>query len=200
MGEGPKIASLPQSEWTPEVEAIFPILEQPGSPFKGSDFNSLLMMAHHPEIAVPFLRFNLAAVKGFVLSARTRELAILRLSWHRRCQYEWVHHLYGGAGAGLTNDHFAALARSGIGAIFTPEERAVILATDDVCTEGKLSDHAWAALREHYSDKQIIELIMLIGCFLNVATLLNSVGVELEPPFLAGAVAKGWPVSFEADA
>lgn len=194
MSEGRRIDNLPAEAWTPEVEAIFPILVPPGAAVKGSDFNSLLVLAHHPELADPFLRFNVAVGRGVVLSARLRELAILRVSWRRSCQYEWIHHLFGGATAGLTVAHFQALTADSMADLFTDEERAVLLATDELCANGAVSDPTWTALCAHLDTRQTLELVFAVGCFLTVAALLNTARVEVEPAFLASAAANGWPL------
>lgn len=73
-----RIPNLPPERWTPEVEALFPIMLPPGSAAKGSDFNSILLLAHHPALAGPWLEFNAKIARGFTISARQKEIAILR--------------------------------------------------------------------------------------------------------------------------
>lgn len=194
MERSPRIGSLPQSEWTPEVEAIFPILVPPGSGVSGADFNSVLMLAHLPELAGPFMRFNVAVGRGVSVPARLRELAILRVAWRRNCLYEWVHHLHGGAAAGLVAMHFDAIQRDEIGERFAPLEQSVLKAADEICAQGNLTDPTWSALAEHLDKKQILELVFVIGCFQLVSTLLNTTGVEVEKDFADMAVANGWPL------
>lgn len=191
---GGRIENLPPEEWTPEVEAILPILVPPGAPVKGSDFNSLLVIAHHPQLADPFLRFTAAASRGILLSAPVRELAILRVAWRRHCRYEWVHHVIGGAGAGLGPRHFAAVQEEGISDELSAEEQAVIAATDELCGPGSLSDAGWERLGAHFDHKQIIELILLVGCYLANASFLNSVRIPVEAQFLELVKANGWPL------
>lgn len=194
MTDGRRIDNLPPEAWTPQVEEMFPILVPPGATVKGSDFNSLLVLAHHPGVAEPFLRFNAAVGRGVVLPARLREVAILRLAWRRKCLYEWVHHLHGGDVAGLTVDHFRALATEGMADLFLPDERAVVAATDELCVEASISDRTWAALGEHLDTPQVLELLFVVGCFLTVAMLLNSAKVDLEAGFMDMAMARGWPM------
>lgn len=194
MSTKQRIPNLPPEAWTPAVQAIFPILVPPGSTAKGSDFNALLVSAHHPEIADPFVRFNLAVARGVVVSQRLREIAILRLAWRRNCLYEWVHHVIGGASAGLDNSHFNALRLEDPTAPFAPDELAVVHATDEICRDGALSDAMWQEVSRYFDQKQILELLYTIGCFLTVATILNTVRVEVEPAILELVKSNGWPL------
>lgn len=102
FANGQRIPNLPQEQWTPEVEALFPIMLPHGSTGKGSDFNSILLLAHHAELADPWLHFNAKIAQGFVLSARHREILILRVAWRRASDYEWIQHTLSAARPGLT--------------------------------------------------------------------------------------------------
>ena len=104
-----RIPNLPPERWTPEVEALFPIMLPPGSAAKGSDFNSILLLAHHPALAGPWLEFNAKIARGFTISARQKEIAILRVAWRRGSDYEWIQHMLSAARAGLAVEDFDAL-------------------------------------------------------------------------------------------
>src|ERR1700730_14196891 len=45
-------------------------------------------MAHHPTLAKAFLTFNAHVSGASTLTARVRELVILRISWLRQAEYE----------------------------------------------------------------------------------------------------------------
>lgn len=194
MQQSPRIEPLKPEAWTPEVEAIFPILVPPGAPVKGSDFNSLLVIAHHPELADPFVRFNARVSRGTVLPASLRELAVLRVAWRTQCLYEWVHHVIAGASAGLDRTHFDAVRLDQGSGRLSELEAAVVRATDEVCIDAVISDGTWAQLSRHLDKKQILELIFSVGCFQTVAALLNTARVEIEPAFLDMLKANGWPL------
>jgi alkylhydroperoxidase family enzyme len=64
----------------------------------------------------------------------------------------------------------------------------LIAAADKLLIDRHLDDPTWAALREHYSEVQMIELCMLVGECAMVAGVLNSLGVPLE----TGQLPRGW--------
>lgn len=191
--ERQRIENLPPEAWTPEVEALFPIMLPPGSSAKGSDFNSILLLAHHPRLSEPWLRFNAKVAQGFTLSAREREIAILRVAWRRGSEYEWVHHMLSGARAGLTVAHFAALQSEEASSEWSELEALLIRATDEVCLAGGVAADTLAKLREHLSTEQVFELLYATGCYIALGAVLNTAGAAIEPQVLEQAASAGLP-------
>ena len=191
---GQRIANLPPEQWTPEVEALFPIMLPPTSTAKGSDFNSILLLAQHPGLAEPWLRFNAKVAQGFTLPVRIREIAVLRTAWQRRSDYEWAHHMLSGARAGLTTAHFAGLQSELPGPAWSDLEAIVIRATDEICIDGGIAPETLAQLNQHFQTDQVMELLFVAGCYIALAAILNTAGAVIEPQILKRAEASGFPM------
>jgi alkylhydroperoxidase family enzyme len=65
---------------------------------------------------------------------------------------------------------------------FTPGERAVISFADQVAGPGRASEEDVLALREHLSDRCIVELLLVIGHYLGIARLAETVRLDLDEP------------------
>ena len=65
--------------------------------------NGLGVMLRHPAATKAFLGFNNHVAIASSLSKRVRELAILRISWLRRSEYEFVQHVVLARRAGLSD-------------------------------------------------------------------------------------------------
>ena len=115
------------------------------------------------------------------LTVRERELVILRTGWLCQSDYEWGQHVGIGAGEGLTDEEMArnpaGLAADGWSAF----DAVLLQAADELVADHRLSDPTWAALSKRYDDQQMIELTLLVGNYVMVAGMLNSIGVEREP-------------------
>ena len=61
-----------------------------------------------------------------------------------------------------------------------PFEATLMRAADELHERARISDDTWAALAEHYDEKQLIEVPMLVGHYHMVAFTLNTLGVPLE--------------------
>jgi 4-carboxymuconolactone decarboxylase len=194
------IPNVPPEAWTPEVEAIFPLMLPPGSTAKGSEFNSILLLANHPGLAAPWLRFNVAVARGFVLSTRLKEIAILRVAWRKGSHYEWVQHMLSGAREGLTTEHFEDLQREVTGNIWTALETCIVRSTDEICQDGGILPQTLTELQQHLDTEQVMELLFATGCYIALAAILNTANAALEPQVLARAEAAGLPMLVQREA
>jgi len=77
---GPRIQPLDYAEWDTEALSVL----APGRRLPPS--NVLGLFARHPDLARAFLTFNAHLLGTSTLPPRTRELAILRIAWRRRCR------------------------------------------------------------------------------------------------------------------
>ncbi len=84
----PRIAPLPISEWDPELRERF---ERPGG--LGQILNVMTTMANYTGLFKRWLMFANHLLFKNSLSARDREILILRTVWLAGCEYEWGQHL-----------------------------------------------------------------------------------------------------------
>lgn len=188
-----RIANLPSEQWTPEVERTFPIMLPEGSNAKGSDFNSILVLAHHPEVSESFLRFNTVLARGVELPPRLKEIAILRTAWRCENAYEWGHHMLSGLSSGLSAAHYTELKSSSPGRLWTGLEQAIIEATDAIIESQMINDALWARLMRELTTKQVMELLYVVGCYTMLASILNCAGTPIEAIFAEQAAALDLP-------
>ena len=80
------------------------------------------------------------------LSARHRELLILRVAWRTRSGYEWAQHSRMGADAGVTTAQIDAMTEGPAAPVWTPLERTLLTAVDEMIDDHVVGDTTWAAL------------------------------------------------------
>ena len=187
----PRIPNLPPEQWTPEVEALFPIAVPKGAPVKGSDFNSILMLATHPPLAAAWLTWSTAIGVGWLLPPRLKEIAILRVAWLYGAAYEWTHHVILGQPHGLTNAHFEALKGDPAAPLWSDVERWVIRAVDDNVERRQISQETWNGLATELDHKQILELLFTIGSYMALSVVFNGAIVPPEQSFVDLVAAQG---------
>lgn len=65
---------------------------------------------------------------------------------------------------------------------YSPAEVAMLdLSGQVVLDPERIPAATWAAVKQHYSDAQIVEIVATIGAYLQVSKFGDSLGVELEP-------------------
>jgi 4-carboxymuconolactone decarboxylase len=108
-----------------------------------------------------------------------REIAILRVGYMSHAGYETFQHEPSGRLAGLGDNQIEAIKHGGehVEAL-DPVQQAVLSFTEEVVKNVKASDANLAAVRQHLSDKQVLDLTLLIGLYMMVSRFLETAGVE----------------------
>jgi alkylhydroperoxidase family enzyme len=116
------------------------------------------------------------------LTLREREIVIDRTSALTGCEYEWGVHAAGYAKASkFTGEQLAATVRGGADAPCWSQAEQVLIATADALHyRSTLSGEEFAALKAHYDDAKILEIILLCGFYHTVAYLANGLDLPLE--------------------
>lgn len=183
LGPPPRIAPLEQDAIAPEVSAmVAQIMAAIGrEPPKQLSVHTSIVL-RHPELYRRHTELALMLYRG-ALTARQRELAVLRLSWISGAPFEWGEHVENGRRiAGLTGDEIARIKEGAEAPDWNEEDRAILQAVEELLVHAMITDATWAVLARFLNDQQLIELPVLVGQYLGVAYLQNS----LRSPLLAG--------------
>ena len=177
---GPRLPPLAAGEWDERLTSV--LEHSPGGTEEPMHIFTTLGRAE-PELFRRWLGFGGALLAG-TLPGRLRELVILRTASRFGGRYEWAHHIELAEAQGVAPAEIAALggADGGLDAVaWAPLERAALRAVDETADEGAVSDATWEVLAELLRESQLIELLMLIGHYLMLTTVLGSLRVQLEP-------------------
>lgn len=144
--------------------------------------NIFTTLARHRGLFRRWLWFAGALMPGGKLPRRDSELVILRVADNTGCAYEWGHHERLGRHAGLSAEEVERV-RSGPEADgWSPRQRLLLGAADEMHAEGEIGDELWAALAAEIDDRLLIELCMLIGHYEMLAMTLKTLRVQPEAP------------------
>jgi alkylhydroperoxidase family enzyme len=143
--------------------------------------HTLGSLAHYPALAKAFLTFNRHVAQNSTLSARERELLILRISWLRHSEYEFVQHDILGRRAGLTDEEIERVQAGPDASGWSAEDAALVQVADDLHAKTRIADTTWAALTPRYDSCQIMDMVFLVGCYDVLAMALGSFDIPLEP-------------------
>lgn len=195
---GPRLGPLPRDRWDDSVEgalrAAFP--GEVGERFlsTGTDAvrlpNAIATFLHHPALAGSWLSYNNVLLWSGALDARLRELVVLRVAWLTRSRYEWVQHVRLAPRFGVTPDDIEAIARDAHSDSWSDVERAAVTATDQLVADHRVDDATWARLAANLDERELVELVFVIGTYTCLAMVFNATGVELDP----GTEAAGSPI------
>jgi len=168
-------------EWSEDTRAILePTTPAAESPDGAGPPNILYTIGHHPALLPPFLAFTSALALRGVLARRDSELLALRAAWNCRSPFEWGHHVEYGLAEGLTAEDVERIADGPDAAGWSPRDRLLLRAADQLHESQQLDDATFARLREALDDAQIVELTFVVGNYTMLSMVANATGVPVE--------------------
>ena len=175
-GSEVRIAPLPVEE---RDKATNELLDKVGP---GRDLNLFTTLVRHQRLFRRWLPLCGGLLSG-KLSARDRELLILRTADRCGAAYEWAHHLVFAADAGLTSEEVDRVRAGADADGWTELELALLRSADELHDECEISASTWSVLAAHYDQEQLIEVPMVVGHYHMVAFAARSFGVRIEPAY-----------------
>ena len=148
--------------------------------------NLRLALAHQPQLAAAFQALAHVILFKCELPEREREIAIIRTGALTRSEYEWGMHVsIFGEKCGLGPQHVSDLTSCASwdelnDTLWTGDEKLVVRAVDELHQHSTVTDTTWERLRAHWSNAQLVELILSAGFYHMAAFFLNSMAVPLE--------------------
>jgi 4-carboxymuconolactone decarboxylase len=170
----PRIAPLQPEQWSEEQRELL----TRGNPQRV--LNVFSTLATHPDLLKRWLPFANHILFKSTLSARDREILILRIGHLCRSGYEFHQHTRIGKAAGLSDAEIEAIRTGPADSVWNDFERTLLRAVDELHRDSFLSDATWNALREHYNDQQMMDVVFTVGQYAMVSMALNSFGVQVE--------------------
>jgi AhpD family alkylhydroperoxidase len=144
--------------------------------------NLFLTLGRHRRLFLAWAHFGGRLMPGGRLPRRETEMVILRVAHLRSCEYELHHHRRLAARSGLEEREMSDVLEDPTAGSWTPRERAVLAAVDELHATEDLADPTWAALRQHLDEAQAIELVLLVGHYRMLATAIRTLRIATDQP------------------
>jgi AhpD family alkylhydroperoxidase len=147
------------------------------------------LLAHAETVFPPFLQTAGKLQTSLALDPRLRQLAILRVAALADCAYETVQHEVIAALEGVAPEQVAAIAEGRVdGPEFDAREALLLRFVTESVERLGASAATTRALAELLSPRELVELMLVIGQYLGLATVLKSAALEPLPPLSPEAI------------
>ena len=177
-----KTARIPEtrpSEWTEEQKAVL------GSRAQGDKTAPIWKTCvQNTDLCKSWLPFMTYLLGRTTISAREKEMLILRVAYLARAHYPWGAHVDGGKRTGMTDEEIARVAKGPDAPGWSAHEAALLRAADELHKDQFVSDATWKRLDEKFDDKQLLETVFIIGQYELLSMYTNSAGIQREGPNL----------------
>ena len=160
------------------------LMHQSGLPENTAPANAFRMLAHTPAVGAAALRLVLALLTETDLNPALRELLVLRVT--QRCQawYAWAQHVPIAQTVGVSDAQITALERGEApNVLFSSRGQAALAFADELLDAPRASEDKLAQVREQFSPREVVELILLTGYFRMISALIATLEIEPEPSF-----------------
>jgi alkylhydroperoxidase family enzyme len=160
------------SEWTAEQRALATKYLGGGRP--DNSFSTLIRVPALVEGTKPF---EVYITRDSTLSARERELLILRTAWLMNNPFTWAEHVPRATAAGLTAAEIRRIA-SGPDGAWNPDEVALLRLADQLFKNSAVTNDLWAAIASRRDVLGVMDAVMTVADFISLSLLYNSLGVQ----------------------
>ena len=173
------------SRITPIDEQTHPELAELIATIKGGRGGRLLnlyrMLLHTPDVARSWFQHIGATRWKTELDGVTREIAIIRVALLNGVDYVVNAHVPAyTAPEGMSQELCDALADWERSPLFTDAQRATLAYTDAMTRHVAVPDEVFEELRAYWSERQIVELTVLIGTYNMHTRVLGALQVDAE--------------------
>jgi alkylhydroperoxidase family enzyme len=187
MTTSPRIPPLPPDQWGDDVMQAIGVLRPAGATqelrrSKGGPkgLNVLGTLAQHPALMHAYHSFNGHILYTNTLSARQRELLVLRVAARRGAEYEWQQHVRIARDADITDAEIERIAEGPHADGWSPVDAAMLRAVDELLADALITDATWAVLADELDRHQLMDLVFTVGAYDLLAMAFKSFGLELD--------------------
>jgi len=139
------------------------------------------VLGHHPRLASNWLALSGQLLEEPVLTPRDRELLVLRVAWRTRSRYEWAQHSRMAVAAGVQDAEVRAVAGPLDDRPWSDADLDLLRAADQMIDAHRIDDATWGRLAARFDETELLELLFVVGTYLCLALVLNSVSLEPDP-------------------
>jgi len=164
---------VPLQEWDTTLKHVI-------DDMNGRPLNIHSLMANHPRLLNAWWDLRNYSVNGGDLEQRHCELAILRVAVHLDSWYEWAAHVDRGLACGLTVAEIERVTDGPEADGWTAQETALLTVIDDLAKNQAIAEGTQRELHEHFTQQQVMDMILLYGMYNTLACMIKTWGLELD--------------------
>ena len=172
-----RVSPVREEDWTAGQREL--IAEYGGS--DGEPGNVLRTLIRVPDLARRILSLKHYINHESTLSARHREILVLRTAWLAQSPTVWATHTSKAAEAGLSAADVIRIAQGPSLENWGPFEYVLIGLADQLFYNSAVTDETWKALSEDYDLLNLMDAVVTVTDTTAQAILFNALGVQPDP-------------------
>jgi 4-carboxymuconolactone decarboxylase len=144
--------------------------------------NIARMLSYASTAISPFYVFSAALLDQLELDPKLRQLTILGVTHRIEAQYAWIQHVALAKSIGVSDEQISSLQQGSIeGDHFTTKEQLMLSFVDEVMQTPRVSDTTFEQMRRLFSSRELVELLLVVGCYWTVGRVMTTLDIEPDP-------------------
>ena len=173
----PRIAPVQDADLTADQKEQLEPITATGGPV----LNIFRTLVNAPKAMRGFMGWgNYVLSRRNDLPAREREIVILRIGYLCKSGYEWTQHVVIGRRSGLGPEEIESIKAGPDSPRWSGADKALMQASDELHHDQFITPATWAALKQHFNDKQCMDVVFTAAQYTQVSMMLNTFGVQLD--------------------
>ena len=148
-------------------------------------------LSHSVTTIQPLLTLARVLYTSIQLPARSREIAILTLADQARSDFVWTQHTPISQAAGITSDTRRTIQNRDYSSL-AAEDRTIAEFAAAAATGPEVSDGVFNAVRAQLSERQVVELLHVLGYYWTLARFSTVLGLK-PTQIYAAEYGTEWP-------
>ena len=169
----PRIAPVPEDQWT-DVQKQLVAKYLPN----GRADNGLKTLLNLPELVDAVMPYTNYLLRDSSLSARHRELIILRVAWLFGNQPLWATHAKEARNIAITSAEFRRVAQGPGVSGWEPFEATLLRMTDELFRNSSVTNATWQSLSSRFDVNKLMDAVETANHFMLLSMLYNAFGVQ----------------------
>tara|TARA_B100001989_G_C24342701_1_gene365796 strand:- start:3 stop:575 length:573 start_codon:yes stop_codon:yes gene_type:complete len=171
----PRINPKSQSSWNEKDHEIMkPFIQD------NSVMNIFTTLLNHQNLFKRWLVFANHILFKSSIPPKEKEIAILRIGFLCKCEYEWAQHVVIARRAGLDDVIIEEIKKGKKSTKLNELQRLIIRSVDELHEQASINDETWSSLEKYYSKEQLMDLVFTVGQYNLVSMALNSFKVQID--------------------
>jgi alkylhydroperoxidase family enzyme len=148
---------------------------------RGEVLHLYQMLLHSPPITEGWLRMMTAVRHETSLPGSLRELVIIRIGYLNDAPYEAEQHRPIALREGCSEAQVDALRDWGRHLeLFDDKQQAALALTDKMTRDIHADDATWQAVRSHWNERELVELVVTIASYNMVSRVIGTLQIHSE--------------------
>jgi alkylhydroperoxidase family enzyme len=137
-------------------------------------------LLHSPSAASAVYGVIDALIFHNTVAARTRELVILRIGWRTGSEYVFCNHVRISRDLGIADEEILGVRDPEKCVAYSETDRRVIALADELHDSTQVTPSTWAALEKVFTPEELVELVVIAGCWRAIAGFTKTAGIPLD--------------------